>query len=107
MKEWEAFTNPEQWKEYIQELIKTNDKAFCRGVVLIYRLQTAEEQSIKETTIQNGVGFAGVDAKFMSDIAEMILQGKQLSARQEAIARNKLKKYWKQLMRISKKEILI
>ena len=107
MKEWESFTNQEQWKEYIQNLIKTNDQAYCRGMVVIYRLQTEEEKSIRETTVNNGVGFGTIDADIMTSVAEKIIAGETLTLSEVFITRNKLKKYWKQLMRVSKGEIKV
>jgi hypothetical protein len=43
----------------------------------------------------------------MSSLAEQIREGKRLTPKQMAIARNKMKKYWKQLMKVSKGEIVV
>lgn len=106
-KPWEQFTNQQQWKEYIAELLKTNDKALYRSILIIYELQTDEEKYKGETTEHNNIGFGGVDAEFMTSLAIQIKRGQRLSEKQKAIARNKMKKYWKQLMKVSKGEIVV
>lgn len=106
-KPWEQFTNQKQWKEYITQIIKTNDRALIRSILIIYELQTNDEKMSGSTTEHNGVGFGGVDAEFMTSLALQIKRGQPLSEKQRAIARNKMPKYWKQLMMVSKKEILV
>jgi hypothetical protein len=102
MKPWEQFTNESQWKEYLQNLVATNDKALYRSIYVIFQLQTESEKEMGITEESNKVGFSGVDAGFMTSLVEQINKGYALSPKQLAIARNKMKKYWKQLMRISK-----
>tara|TARA_Y100000593_G_scaffold44225_2_gene84406 strand:+ start:367 stop:663 length:297 start_codon:yes stop_codon:yes gene_type:complete len=88
-------------QEAIKELLKTNDKAVARGVVAIYNLQTESEKIIGETSEANGVGFNGVDANFMSSIAQFYMQKNWLSPKQIEFARKKLLKYSKQLTNIA------
>lgn len=101
---WETFTEDTQWKEYLQNLVSHNDKALMRAIVLIYEQQTLEEKQLGESKEENDAGFTKVDAKVLGDIAEKIKQGQQLTAGELAKSRNKMKKYWKQLMLISKKQ---
>ena len=107
MKPWDNFTTDQEWKEFLQKLVKVNDKALHRGILAIYQLQTHDEKQSKVTKEHNGIGFGSVDAKFMSDLAEILKKGGQLSDKQKAIARNKLAKYWRQLMLISKGELTV
>ena len=44
MKPWEQFTNQQQWKEYLQNLVRTNKKALYRSIILLADLQTPEEK---------------------------------------------------------------
>lgn len=99
---WQSFTTNKQWEQYIKQLVKTNDKALLRAIVLIYDSQT-EEEKCKGTSIEdNNVGFTKYDAGEMSEIAIKIKAKRPLSAAEMAKSRNKMQKYWKQLMVISK-----
>lgn len=105
MKPWESFTNQQQWKEYLQNLVRTNKKALYRAIVLISDLQTDEEKAYGATIEHNGVGFGSVDAGLMTSLALRIKAGGELSERELAICRNKMPKYWRQLMVISKRNM--
>ena len=94
------------WKEYIQKLVTTNDRALYRAILAIYKNQTMSERNIQATTEHNGVGFTGVDGAFMSSLAEQILKRKALSEKQLVSARKITPKYWKQLMFVSKEKIM-
>lgn len=99
---WEQFKTQKQWKEYLTNLLKTNDNALKLSVVRIYDQQTFEEQVKKESIEENKVGFTKVDALFLGDVAEKVKTNQKLTSKELAILRNKMPKYWKQLMRISK-----
>lgn len=101
---WEHFTTQKQWKAYLKDLLKTNDKALLRAIVLIYDNQTPEEKNKGKSIENNCVGFSKIDAKEMGDIARKIKAGKALTKGELAKSRNKMQKYWKQLMIISKKK---
>lgn len=105
MKVWETFTNQQQWREYLQNLLKTNDKALYRAIVLIADYQTPEEKATGSTLDHNGVGFGTVDAEFLTSMALRIKSGVGLTPKQLAICRNKMPKYWRQLMIISKQKM--
>lgn len=102
MRIWETFTNRRQWEEYLKTLVKTNDRALFKAIVLIYDMQTQEEKASGESVEENKVGFSKVDAKEMGIIASKIKNGKPLTTGEIAKSRNKMQKYWKQLMIISK-----
>lgn len=102
MKPWEEFTNQKQWKDYLQNLVRTNKKALYRAIVLIAEFQTPEEKALGDTIYHNGMGFGSVDAQLMTSLALRIKYGGELSEKELAIARNKMPKYWRQLMIISK-----
>lgn len=103
MAAWEYFTNQKQWEAYLKDLLKTNDKALLRAIVLIYDNQTPEEKDKGESIEDNCVGFSKIDAKEMGDIARKIKANKTLTKGELAKSRNKMQKYWKQLMIFSKK----
>ena len=86
-------------KETIQELLLKNDRAVERGVVVVYRNQTADEQSQQVTSHRNGMGFTGADAEIMSSFAQRILAGRPLTEKQLVLARKRVLKYWRQMQR--------
>lgn len=87
----------------IHKLLDQYDKGVERAVVQIYRLQTADERAAGTTSHHNKVGFTAYDAGFLTSIAQQLLAGRQLSAKQMAITRNKMKRYWRQLADIANK----
>jgi len=86
--------------EDVKELLKTNDKAVIRGLLRIYALQTEEEKNAERTLVYNGVGFNGVDAGFMSSLAQFYQKKGFLSKKQMMYARKKMLKYAGQLVKI-------
>ena len=105
MAAWEYFTSQKQWEAYLKDLLKTNDKALLRAIILIYDNQTSEEKDKGESIEDNCIGFSKIDAKEMGDIARKIKANKALTKGELAKSRNKMQKYWKQLMIISKKRV--
>ncbi len=94
-----VITTPQVWdKEAVTRLLATSNKAVARAVVTIYRNQTEYEKVCQSTQESNGIGFTGVDAEILSSYAEFYLKNGFLTTKQLAIARNKIKKYWRQLL---------
>lgn len=106
MAAWECFTSQKQWEAYLKDLLKTNDKALLRAIVLVYDNQTPEEKDKGESIEDNCIGFSKIDAKEMGDIARKIKANKALTKGELAKSRNKMQKYWKQLMIISRRKLL-
>lgn len=101
---WKYFTKQSEWKSYLQDLVKKNDQACLRAIVLIDGWQTEVEKQQQESTEENGVGWTKYDAKEMGAIADKIRKGEQLTDGELAKSKNKMQKYWKQLMYISQKQ---
>lgn len=104
MAAWEYFTSQKQWEKYLKDLLRTNDQALLKAIVLIYNSQTDEEKNKGESIENNHIGFSKIDAKEMGDIAKKIKADKALTKSELAKSRNKMQKYWKQLMIISKEK---
>ena len=85
-------------KEKLQALLNSNDEAVYRAMLRIYARQTSTEQQYQATTDWNSVGFTGVDGEIMSSFTEAYKKYGRLTLKQMAIARKKMKKYWKQLL---------
>ena len=88
-------------KEKIHKLLDNNPKAVMRALVAIYNLQTEDEKVSHTTRLRNDVGFSAFDAEFCTDLAKRVKNGYTLSAKQLAVARNKMKRYHRQLCDIA------
>jgi hypothetical protein len=91
-------------KNEIVELLKTNDKAVARALVVINENQTSDEQRTEDTKYLNGVGFRPCHARMGTSMAKFYKQRGFLSAKQIAYWRRVMKDgnmrigiYWKQL----------
>lgn len=70
-----------------------------RALTVIYANQTADEQRVGATTDHNGIGFTGVDAEFLSSLAEQLEQRGSLSPKQNLVLFKMMPKYAVQLER--------
>ena len=102
VKPWENFKTQSEWRQYLQDLVRTNDKALLRAIWVIYQRQTDEEQKTGVTTEENGMGFGKVDAEFFTNLVVKMRHGQKLTTGEMAAAHNKMPKYWRQLMVVSK-----
>lgn len=84
--------------EYVKHKLETDPNWASRAILKLYECQTAAEQSIGNTTENNGVGFNGLDGVILSSFAQQLLKGRTLTAKQLAIAHKKLPKYGKQVL---------
>ena len=67
--DWRTCKTQKEWEVYLKHLVRTNDKALARAVLLVYANQTWAEQEAGESIEHNGVGFTQYDATPMSRIA--------------------------------------
>lgn len=88
-------------KESMQAMLAANDKAVCKGLMVIYGNQTADEQAAAITAEDNGIGFNGTDAEFMTEMAKFYTQHGRLTDGQMVWVRKKLMKYWRQLCEVA------
>jgi flagellar motor protein MotB len=103
--DWGSITKKSEWKKHLQHLVKTDTKACLRAIVCIDQLQTVEEHRRCESVDENNVGWTKWDAPDMSRMAAKFRAGVQLSEGELARAKNKMPKYWQQLMMISKRRL--
>jgi hypothetical protein len=88
-------------KELIKEKVATNPEWAKHAIVALFNYQTAMEQAAESTQDQNKVGFNACDAEILTSFAKQVLQGRNLTQRQLAVAFKKLPKYSNQLYRIA------
>lgn len=101
-KKFDEVTTKSGQVAFIKEKLATDMDWLKRGVLAVYALQTAQEQSAQGTVEQNGVGFSGADGEFLSSIAEQLKKGRPLSAKQLPWVRKKMVKYAGQLAELAR-----
>ena len=88
----------------IVNLLRTNDKAIARALVVLKDLQTADEQSSETTRHLNGKGFRPCHARMGVSMAKFYERNGYLSPKQIAYWRKEGKEgmrisiYWRQLL---------
>lgn len=88
----------------IVNLLKTNDKAIGRALVVLFNNQTADEQAVENVRHRNGEGFRPCHAKMGTSMAKFFLRNGYLSPKQLAYWRVEQKQgmrisiYWRQLL---------
>lgn len=89
---WKYFTTEKQWETYLKDLLWYNDNALLKSILMIYNRQAKS----------NKIGFTKVDAQELGRLARKIKDGQTLTYAELERARNKMPKYWRQLMEILK-----
>lgn len=88
---------PKWTKEEIRDMLVKSDKALIRGLMTIHGYQTPEEQQAGVTVEDNGMGFNGLDAEFLTQMALYYIHNKYLTPGQIEWVRKKMLKYSGQL----------
>lgn len=95
-------TQPKTWtKESLLDMLERSDKALAKALLVLYGFQTADEQAAGYTVEDNGAGFNGADADYMSSVAQFVEKSGFLTQKQVPIIRKKIRKYWKQLLNVA------
>ena len=87
---------------FVKSQLATNKVWATKALVRIYQEnQTSDEQVDKTTSHDNGIGFTGVDAPFLSSLAEQYLRRGNLSDKQMSFVFKKMPKYARQVVAMS------
>lgn len=86
---------------FVKNQLSTNRAWALKGLVRIYERQTADEQRSETTSHENGMGFTGTDAQFLTSLAKQYQQRGSLSDKQMVFVFKKMPKYAGQLVSIS------
>lgn len=87
---------------FVKKQLATNKLWAVKALVRIYQEnQTADEQAAKVTSHNNGIGFSGCDAEFLSSLAEQYLKRGSLSDKQMVFVFKKMPKYAAQVIKMS------
>lgn len=91
-------------KERIVELLKTDDRAIARALLVLNERQTADEQVVENTRYLNGMGFRPCHARMGTSMAKFFKRNGYLTPKQiaywRALDKTKTMRiaiYWKQL----------
>ena len=99
-------TENKVWTEAeIKEMLQRSNHAVERGLVAIYKRQTAHEQAAEQTEVLNRVGFSAFHAKRGTYYAKWVLSGRHLTGQHLEKGRKLILHYAGQLTKISNKEI--
>lgn len=88
-------------KDQIKQLLLKSDKAVLRGLAVIYGRQTRDEQDSEFTKHNNGIGFSGFDANFLTSLAKQVEQRGYLTPKQMVYARKRMLRYAGQLAKVA------
>lgn len=87
---------------FVKSQLGTNKIWALKALVRIYQEnQTVDEQVSKTTSHDNGIGFSGCDAEFLSSLAEQYLRRGNLSDKQMSFVFKKMPKYARQVVAMS------
>ena len=87
--------------DFVKNELRTNDKWAVRALIRIYEFQTSDEKNTNTTNESNNVGFTGFDAELLSSFAKQYIACKHLSIRQMDIVKERIPKYWRQIINIA------
>lgn len=80
-------------KSVLKRLLGTNEKWAKKALMRIYDAQTCDEKQCGETMHDNGVGFAGTDAKLLTKIAKWYAENDFIDAGYMKVLYGKMPKY--------------
>jgi hypothetical protein len=93
--------------EIIKEGLENNSAWIIRAILVLFEMQTEDEQKEGDTVHLNGVGFNAFDAKILTSFAKQMCSGGNLSAKQMDLAKKKIIKYAGQLTRVANGEVTL
>lgn len=88
-------------KENIEELLKTNDRAVMRALVVLYSFQTQDEKEAGLTLHPNKRGFNAYDARALSKAIEKVKTDEGFTKEELDCIRPKILKYSAQLATVA------
>lgn len=86
-------------EKYVRHMLATDARWALRALVLVYSNQTADEQTSGTTKEENGIGFTGCDAEFLTSCAKQYNKRNTLTVKQITWVQRKIAKYAGQVMR--------
>lgn len=84
--------------------VERNIKIALVAMLVVYEKQTDDEQALRETRLNNSVGFNSNDAEILSSFSEQVLKGWHLTEAQLKFVFKKMPKYSGQVVCIIEDE---
>jgi len=84
--------------EYVREALAKDVRWAQRGLIRIFENQTEDEQQHGDVVEDNGLGFTGTDADFLTSLAKQLIERGTLSPKQMVHVHKKMPKYGAQLV---------
>jgi len=95
-----------EWtREQILARVTTDRRWRHKALLALYERQTADEQMSEEAKYRNRQGFNCVDAEILSSFAKQLKARGQLSEKQDAILKKRIREYGSQLAKIANGEL--
>jgi hypothetical protein len=91
--------NKQQTLETLQAKLRSDVRWAQRGLLAIYKNQTADEQRAANVTHDNGMGFRCMDSIILTSFANQLQQRGSLSPKQMSVVHKLMPKYARQLMK--------
>lgn len=91
-------------KEEVFKALDENPQAVFRAIRVIYENQTYEEKQAESSIDHNNKGFDTIDCYFFTGILKQLNSTKKISPELFYRSRNRIKKYWKQLIKASERK---
>jgi len=92
---------------FVKQQLSTKPEWAVKAMVRIFEEnQTSDEKTDQLTKHDNGIGFSGTDAQFLSSLAKQFIEKDYLSEKQVAFVLKKMPKYHKQVIAMSNAERL-
>ena len=85
-------------KEFIQEKLTSDPRWIERALIVMLNRQTEDERTDGKTKHFNGMGYSGVDSRYLTYCSKWVRSGKHLNEKHLEKCGMKLKKYWKQIL---------
>lgn len=96
----------EHLHNYVKHMLSTDRDWALRALVKIYERQTSSEKAMGTASVQNGIGFTGVDAEFLGGMAKYYISRGSLTDKQLSWVMKKMHKYHSQIIAIADREKL-
>ena len=83
---------------WLKNKLRNDPQWTLKGLQIVYRNQTSEEQECQNTIHLNSVGFGSYDAEILTSFAQQVEKGWNLTENQWNVLKMKISKYWKQVL---------
>ena len=84
--------------QFLKQKLATDSRWALRGLQVVFARQTEHEKTVAKTEEDNGVGFSGVDAEFLTSLATQYETRGRLFPKQMVYVYRRMPKYARQIL---------